>query len=116
MACVPGLGGDTSEDEQASSRAPDGKRICQRARLKSPTVAEALDDLLLTYTIDLSVFAELKPPKLEAHIQRGGVVFFERLTPQSPPRAGEYFPVGQNWLTTRNIGYPKSTIDDLRAN
>ncbi|HEY8904589.1 MAG TPA: nucleotidyltransferase domain-containing protein [Rhodoferax sp.] len=42
------------------------------------TIAEALDDLLLPYTIDLSVFAELKHPELEAHIQRVGVVFFER--------------------------------------
>jgi predicted nucleotidyltransferase len=42
------------------------------------TMAEALDDLLLPYTIDLSVFAELKHPELEAHIQRVGVVFFER--------------------------------------
>ncbi len=42
------------------------------------TIAESLDDLLLPYTIDLSVFAELKHPELEAHIQRVGVVFFER--------------------------------------
>jgi len=42
------------------------------------TIAEALDDLLLPYTFDLSVFAELKHPELEAHIQRVGVVFFER--------------------------------------
>lgn len=45
------------------------------------TIADALDDLLLPYSIDLSVFAELKHPELEAHIQRVGVVFFER-TPQ----------------------------------
>lgn len=42
------------------------------------TIADALDDLLLPYTIDLSVFAELKQPELEEHIQRVGVVFFER--------------------------------------
>ena len=42
------------------------------------SIAESLDDLLLPYTIDLSVFAELKHPELEAHIQRVGVVFFER--------------------------------------
>jgi predicted nucleotidyltransferase len=42
------------------------------------TIAEALDDLLLPYTIDLSVFADLKHPELEAHIQRVGVEFFER--------------------------------------
>lgn len=42
------------------------------------TIAEALDDLLLPYSIDLSVFADLKHPELAAHIQRVGVVFFER--------------------------------------
>ena len=42
------------------------------------TIAEALDDLLLPYTIDLSVFAELRHPELEAHIGRVGLVFFER--------------------------------------
>ena len=42
------------------------------------TIAESLDDLLLPYTIDLSVFAELKHPELEAHIQRVGVAFYER--------------------------------------
>jgi predicted nucleotidyltransferase len=42
------------------------------------SIAEALDDLLLPYSIDLSVFAELHHPELEAHIQRVGVVFFER--------------------------------------
>ena len=42
------------------------------------SMAEALDDLLLPYSIDLSVFADLKHPELEAHIQRVGVVFFER--------------------------------------
>ncbi len=42
------------------------------------TIAEALDDLLLPYTIDLSLFAELKHPALEEHIERVGVVFYER--------------------------------------
>lgn len=42
------------------------------------TIADALDDLLLPYSIDLSVFALLHHPELEAHIQRVGVVFFER--------------------------------------
>jgi len=42
------------------------------------SIAEALDDLLLPYSIDLSVLAELKHPELEAHIQRVGVGFFER--------------------------------------
>lgn len=42
------------------------------------TIAEELDDLLLPYSIDLSVFAALNHPDLQAHIQRVGVVFFER--------------------------------------
>ena len=42
------------------------------------TMADKLDELLLPYMIDLSVFAELKHPELEAHIQRVGVVFYER--------------------------------------
>lgn len=41
-------------------------------------IAEALDDLLLPYCIDLSLFAELRHPELEAHIQRVGVVFYVR--------------------------------------
>jgi uncharacterized protein len=42
------------------------------------TIAERLDGLLLPYMIDLSVFAELKHPELEAHIERVGMVFYER--------------------------------------
>ncbi len=42
------------------------------------TVTDKLDELLLPYMIDLSVFAELNHPELEAHIARVGVVFYER--------------------------------------
>jgi predicted nucleotidyltransferase len=42
------------------------------------TIADALDDLLLPYSIDLSVFSDLKHAELEVHIQRVGVVFYER--------------------------------------
>lgn len=41
-------------------------------------IADKLDELLLPYMIDLSVFVELKHPELEAHIERVGVVFYER--------------------------------------
>jgi predicted nucleotidyltransferase len=41
-------------------------------------IADKLDELLLPYMIDLSVFAELKHPDLEAHISRVGVVFYEQ--------------------------------------
>jgi uncharacterized protein len=44
----------------------------------SGEIAEKLDELLLPYMIDLSVFADLKHPELEAHIGRVGVVFYER--------------------------------------
>jgi len=37
-----------------------------------------LDDLLLPYTIDLSVFHELTNPGLREHIEREGVPFYER--------------------------------------
>ena len=42
-------------------------------------IAEKLDELLLPYMIDLSVFDNLKHPELEAHIERVGVVFYERV-------------------------------------
>lgn len=42
------------------------------------TITDKLDELLLPYTIDLSVFAELKHPELEAHITRVGMVFYEQ--------------------------------------
>jgi uncharacterized protein len=42
------------------------------------TIMDKLDELLLPYMIDLSVFAELKHPELEAHIERVGVVFYQR--------------------------------------
>lgn len=41
-------------------------------------IAAALDDLLLPYTIDLSIYAELNHAKLREHIDRVGVVFYER--------------------------------------
>jgi predicted nucleotidyltransferase len=41
-------------------------------------ISSALDDLLLPYTIDLSVFNELNHAKLREHIERVGVLFYER--------------------------------------
>ena len=38
----------------------------------------ALDDLLLPYKIDLSVFSGLKHPALIDHIRRAGIVLFTR--------------------------------------
>jgi predicted nucleotidyltransferase len=45
------------------------------------SIADALDDLLLPYTIDLSVFALLNHPELEAHIERVGLVFYDKSAP-----------------------------------
>jgi predicted nucleotidyltransferase len=42
------------------------------------TIDDELDDLLLPYSIDLSVFSELKHPELEAHIERVGKVMYQR--------------------------------------
>lgn len=46
-------------------------------------IDEAIDDLLLPYQMDLSLFDELKHPALLEHIERIGVVFYERVS--SPP-------------------------------
>lgn len=37
-----------------------------------------LDDLLLPYSIDLLIFADLNHAKLREHIERVGVVFYQR--------------------------------------
>ena len=41
-------------------------------------IDEELDDLLLPYEFDLSLFADLAHPELIDHIRRVGVVFYER--------------------------------------
>ncbi len=41
-------------------------------------IADALDDLLLPYMIDLSVFSLLNHPELEEHIKRVGQVFYKK--------------------------------------
>jgi predicted nucleotidyltransferase len=41
-------------------------------------IAEALDDLLLPYMIDLSVYDLLNHQELEEHIKRVGQVFYEK--------------------------------------
>lgn len=48
------------------------------------TIADTLDDLLLPYTIDLSIFDELEHDKLREHIEREGIVFYERATQARP--------------------------------
>lgn len=41
-------------------------------------IADELDDLLLPYTIDLSIFRDINNPKLVKHIQAFGVPLYER--------------------------------------
>lgn len=41
-------------------------------------IASELDDLLLPYTIDLSIFEQLGNSDLREHIERVGVVFYEQ--------------------------------------
>ncbi len=41
-------------------------------------IADQLDDLFLPYTLDLSLFATLDQAELRDHIQRIGIVFYER--------------------------------------
>lgn len=41
-------------------------------------IGNALDDLLLPYKIDLSIFQALDNPELIEHIRRVGVVFYSR--------------------------------------
>lgn len=42
------------------------------------TIMDELDDLLLPYMIDLSIFSDLTHANLIEHIQRVGVVFYEK--------------------------------------
>lgn len=41
-------------------------------------IMDAIDDLLLPYTIDLSIFDDLGDVELVEHIQRVGVTFYEK--------------------------------------
>jgi uncharacterized protein len=41
-------------------------------------IIEDFDDLLLPYTIDLSIFANISDPDVVEHIQRVGVTFYQQ--------------------------------------
>lgn len=41
-------------------------------------IENELDDLLLPYTIDLSVFSKIESPELKEHINRVGAVFYKK--------------------------------------
>lgn len=44
-----------------------------------------LDDLLLPYTIDLSIFSHIGDPDVIEHIQRAGMTFYEKAPVYSGP-------------------------------
>ncbi len=43
------------------------------------SIENDLDDLLLPYTIDLSIFHKIENPDLVAHINRVGLVFYQKM-------------------------------------
>ena len=57
--------------------ATEGKEISHH---ELADILDEVDDLLLPYTLDLSLFAQLKHDGLREHIGRVGLVFYERPT------------------------------------
>jgi len=51
---------------------------CQLDQRQCSDIAEALDDLLLPYMIDLSVYHLLNHEELQEHIDRVGQVLYEK--------------------------------------
>lgn len=49
-------------------------------------ISDGLDDLLLPYTIDLSIFHDISDPDVVEHIQRVGMTFYVRNDPM--PKVG----------------------------
>ena len=56
--------------------AAEGKDISHR---ELADILDEVDDLLLPYTMDLSAFEHLNHDKLREHIERVGVVFYQRV-------------------------------------
>jgi uncharacterized protein len=55
--------------------------LCGEADMTVPVlyrIMDELDDLLLPYTIDLSIYAHIDDPEVMAHIDRVGQVFYEQ--------------------------------------
>lgn len=53
-------------------------------------ILEDIDDLLLPYTIDLSIFHDISDPDVIEHIERVGVTFYEKAEPISEQAATNY--------------------------
>ncbi|MCF6156074.1 MAG: nucleotidyltransferase domain-containing protein [Candidatus Brocadia sp.] len=47
------------------------------------SITDEIDDLLLPYTFDLSIFRQISDPDVIDHIQRVGVVFYQKATETS---------------------------------
>lgn len=87
-------------------------------------ISEALDDLLLPYSIDLSIFDELEHAKLREHIERVGITFYTR-APQNVPhgkiwrmkRLGDVCKTGAGGtpLTSKREYYENGTIPWLQS-
>ena len=48
-------------------------------------ISDDLDDLLLPYTIDLSILSHISSPDILDHIQRVGLTFYEKTPATSKP-------------------------------
>ena len=48
-------------------------------------ISDELDDLLLPYTIDLSIFSHIGDPDVIEHIQRVGTTFYEKAPVYTEP-------------------------------
>jgi predicted nucleotidyltransferase len=57
-----------------------GEQLTRRILLR---LTDELDDLLLPWMIDLSIFSTLDHPALREQIERDGVIFYERIEPRS---------------------------------
>ena len=65
-------------------------------------IATELDDLLLPYTLDLSIFEQLSNPDFIEHIQRVGLLFYQR---ERPTRLGSN-------VKLSSIGSQESTLQN----
>ncbi|WLI89794.1 nucleotidyltransferase domain-containing protein [Massilia sp. R2A-15] len=60
-----------------------GEQLTHRTLLR---LMDELDDLLLPWMIDLSIFSALDHPALRHQIERDGVIFYERVQPRGQVR------------------------------
>lgn len=51
-------------------------------------ILDEIDELLLPYTIDLSIFKDIRDPDMIEHIQRVGLTFYDKSEAIPEPEAG----------------------------